>query len=110
MKKSILLFLVLLSVVLFSNPLMASGKKPMTDPTVATNKVDKTDEIPAEIQLMLNRLEEIKAMDKSSLSSSEKKELRAELRDIKSTVKAKGYGLYISGGALIVILLLILLL
>jgi hypothetical protein len=43
-----------------------------------------TKEIPAEVKTMLNRLEEIKEMDKSSLKSSEKKELRKEVREIKS--------------------------
>jgi hypothetical protein len=40
-----------------------------------------TKEIPAEVKTMLNRLEEIKEMDKSSLKSSEKKELRKEVRN-----------------------------
>ena len=41
-------------------------------------------EVPAEVKTMLNRLDEIKEMDKSSLASSEKKELRKEVREIKS--------------------------
>lgn len=39
--------------------------------------------MPAEVKGMLNRLEEIKTMDKSTLNSSEKKTLRKEVRAIK---------------------------
>lgn len=81
----------------------------------ATNTVTTT-----EFDADLARLEEIKSMDLSTLSRSEKKELRAEVKTIKSDMESKGYkdskaidggGIYISvGGALIIILLLILLL
>ncbi len=67
-------------------------------------------EIPAEVKTMLNRLEEIKAMDKSSLKSSEKKELRKEVREIKSELRASGNGVYFSVGAIIIIILLLILL
>jgi hypothetical protein len=58
---------------------------------------------------MLNRLEEIKEMDKSSLKSSEKKNFK-EVREIKSELKRSGQGVYFSGAIIIIILLLILLL
>tara|TARA_R110001592_G_scaffold38190_7_gene126294 strand:+ start:13938 stop:14243 length:306 start_codon:yes stop_codon:yes gene_type:complete len=67
-------------------------------------------EIPAEIKVMLNRLEEIKEMDKSGLNRAEKKELRKEARAIKSNVRSSGNGIYISASALIIILLLIIIL
>jgi hypothetical protein len=67
-------------------------------------------EIPAEVKTMLNRLEEIKAMDKSSLNSSEKKELRKEVRAIKSELRSSGNGVYFSVGAIIIIILLLILL
>lgn len=71
------------------------------------------------------RLLEINSMDFSEMSSAEKRELRKEVRSIKSEMDAlakgdtqakalgeeiRGSGLYISTGALIVILLLILIL
>jgi VIT1/CCC1 family predicted Fe2+/Mn2+ transporter len=43
-------------------------------------------------------------MDKSSLNSSEKKELRKEVREIKSELKASGNGVYFSVGAIIIII------
>jgi hypothetical protein len=74
------------------------------------NPAKTTTEIPAEIQVMLNRLEEIKDMDKSEMERAEKKELRKEVRAIKSEIRSSGNGIYISVGAIIIILLLIILL
>ena len=79
----------------------------------ASEKNSKTTtptEIPVEIQVMLNRLEEIKEMDKSELKRSDKKELRKEVRAIKSDIRSSGNGIYISASAIIIILLLIILL
>ena len=50
-------------------------------------------------------------MDKSEMTRADKKALRKEVREIKATMKANGGGLYISlGAAIIIILLLILIL
>ncbi|WP_111309818.1 hypothetical protein [Confluentibacter sediminis] len=111
MKKSVILFLVMVSIISFSNPVLASEKEPHTN----NNKEIKaehaeTGDIPADVQIMLDRLEEIKEMDKSALKSAERKQLRAEVREIKSTLRATGNGLYISSGAIIIILLLIIIL
>ncbi|MGV8945587.1 MAG: hypothetical protein ACOH1N_04105 [Lutibacter sp.] len=79
----------------------------------ASEKTPKTTapkEIPAEIQVMLNRLEEIKEIDKSDLSRAEKKELRKEVRAINTEIRSSNNGIYISVGAIIIILLLIILL
>ncbi|MEL1241845.1 hypothetical protein [Flavobacterium flavipallidum] len=67
-------------------------------------------EVPAEVKTMLNRLNEIKEMDKSNLSSSEKKELRTEVKTIKKNLKNSGHGIYLSVGTIIIILLLLILL
>ena len=61
----------------------------------------------AEIEL---RVAEIKAMDLSELSNEERKEVRNELREMKKEAKALEGGVYISVGALIIILLLLILL
>ncbi len=111
MKKSVILFLVMVSIVSFSNPVMASEKEPnLNNKEIKKAEKTETAEIPADVQIMLDRLEEIKDMDKSSLKSTERKELRAEVREIKSTLRATGNGLYISSGAIIIILLLIIIL
>jgi hypothetical protein len=49
-------------------------------------------------------------MDKSELSSVEKKELRKEVRTIKKELKATGNGVYLSIGAILIIILLLILL
>ena len=61
-------------------------------------------------QVLLSRLEEINAMDKSTLNSSEKKVLRKEVRQIKSQLRDIGGGVYLSVGAIIIIILLLILL
>lgn len=58
----------------------------------------------------LTRIEEIRHMDRSQLTSSEKKELRKELRLLKKESKPKKNGIYLSVGALIVIGVLLILL
>jgi hypothetical protein len=62
----------------------------------------------AEVDSLFTRLDEIKAIDKSKLKASEKKELRKERRSIKSELASNG--VYISVGAIIIIVLLLILL
>ena len=100
MKKLQLYLLVLLmSLSAFSNSATAA----------TTGSKNNTKEVPAEVKIMLNRLEEIKEIDKSSLSSSEKKDLRKEVRVIKKSLKASNNGVYLSVGAIIIIILLLIL-
>ncbi|MCX6259357.1 MAG: hypothetical protein NTY95_00780, partial [Bacteroidia bacterium] len=56
------------------------------------------------------RLNEISAMDMSKLKSTEKKELRKEVRSIKRELKDITGGVYISAGLLILILVLLIIL
>lgn len=63
----------------------------------------------AETTAMLNRLHEIKAMEISKLSTSEKKELRNEVLTIKKSFMRDPV-VYISGGALLLIIILLILL
>ena len=55
-------------------------------------------------------MNEIKAMDKSSLNSSEKKDLRMELKSMKKEMKHAQNGVYLSVGAIIIIILLLIIL
>jgi hypothetical protein len=102
-KLSFYLMIMLLSLGAFPTTMFAAEKN------IATATSDPK-EIPAEVRTMLNRLDEIKAMDKSSLASSEKKELRKEVREIKSQLRSSGNGVYLSVGAIIIIILLLILL
>jgi hypothetical protein len=60
------------------------------------------------VQAMLDRLQEIKAMDRKLLTSDQRKDLRKEVREIKQEMKAVT-GIYISIGALVIIILLLIL-
>ncbi|HEY4112077.1 hypothetical protein [Puia sp.] len=58
------------------------------------------------VQQMKDRVDYIKAMDKSQLTKAERKALRTELKDMKKESRAVT-GVYISVGALIIIILLL---
>ena len=64
----------------------------------------------AQAKVLLDRLNEINAMDKSKLTSSEKKELRKEVRLTKKQLKELGGGVYLSVGAIIIIVILLIIL
>ena len=78
-----------------------------TAPTsvVATNTTDA-----AKAKTMIMRLNEIKEMDKTNLSFSEKKSLRKEVRSINHELKTMSGGVYLSVGAIIIIILLLIIL
>jgi hypothetical protein len=61
-------------------------------------------------KILLDRLSEINAMDKSKLTSSEKKELRKEVRSTRKLLKELNGGVYLSVGAIIIIVLLLIIL
>ncbi len=61
-------------------------------------------------QQVLNRLVEIRDMEKSNLTASEKKELRKEVKQLKKEAPKRRSGLYISVGTIIIVGLLLLLL
>ena len=64
----------------------------------------------AETNRLLTRLDEINAMDKSTLTKPEKRQLRKEVRSINKSMKTISGGVYLSVGAIIIIVLLLILL
>ncbi len=64
----------------------------------------------AEAQKLTSRLDEIKAMDASSMTRKQKRELRHEVNAINETLHTKSGGVYVSVGALIIIILLLIIL
>jgi hypothetical protein len=72
------------------------------------NTSPKTDD-PRANQL-LQRLDEIRSMNKSDLSRMEKKDLRKEVKGIKKEMKKMKGGVYLSVGAIIIVILLLILL
>jgi hypothetical protein len=61
----------------------------------------------AEVKTMELRLNEIKAMDKSNMKSAEKKNLRKEVKSINHRMRDIGGGVYLSVGAIILIVILL---
>ncbi len=85
-----------------------SNPEPTTENLIAPAKTEKnlSEE---EVNHLINRVEEIRDMDKSNLTSIEKRELRKELKAIKKNVRENGGYVYIGAGSLIIIILLIIL-
>ena len=81
--------------------------------SIAANPTTEVVVTPAErakADAILLRLKEIKHLDKTNLSSSEKKTLRKEVRSLKKEMKETSRGVYLSVGAIIIIVLLLILL
>lgn len=102
-----------ISFIVFCLAIVQPAKAIRASTSVNTSVIAKEEEPSEHAKALLMRLFEIKNMDKETLSSSEKKALRKELRSMKKEMKASS-GLdskvYISVGAIIIILLLILIL
>ena len=62
------------------------------------------------LNAMYARLNAIKEMDKSAMSSSERKALRMEVRAMKSEIREGNGGVYLSIGAILIIVLLLIIL
>ena len=60
--------------------------------------------------VLMQRLEQIKAMDKSDMTRLEKKAIRKEVVEIKKEMKVVSGGVYLSVGAIIIVILLLILL
>ena len=65
-KVTFYLMMIVMSLSIVPTQMLAAEKNP-------TSVSNTPKEVPAEVKVLLNRLDEIKAMDKSSLNSTEKK-------------------------------------
>ncbi len=102
MKKSIKLSAIILVMFLvgtFQSKAIASTETPKS----------KT-EIALEAKVLTTRLDEINALDKSTMSGKERRELRREVKSINNNLKSLNDGVYLSVGAIIIIVLLLILL
>jgi len=70
---------------------------------VHVNEPNESDEI-------LNRLTEIKGMDRSEMTRTEKRELRKEVRELRQEISGNNRGVFISVGSLLLIALLLIIL
>ncbi len=84
-----------------SFPSIAGNNKPAPETLTIENP---------EISLLMKRLEEIKTIDKSELKREDKRMLREEVREIKKKMAEASGGIYLSAGALIVIIILLIIL
>jgi len=126
MKKSILSLFTLAFLMVVSSPNVKADEE-LNKTAVAKANNEAVTEAKAEINKMVDRVLEINEMDLDELTRAERKELKKEVRTIKKDLKAysksdnpaiseaaakgaDGAGIYISGSALIIILLLLILL
>jgi len=103
MKK--LMMCIMAAVLLLSfNPTqsMAAEATPISTPVANPAEVEK-------VNVMIKRLNEIDAMDKSNLNASEKRVLRKEVREIKREIQ-RSTGVYVSVGVLLLIIIILILL
>jgi hypothetical protein len=63
-----------------------------------------------EIDRITKRVEEIRKMDKSDLTSEEKSELKTEMKEMKKEVKKAGGSVYIGSVSLVLIIILVIIL
>ena len=105
MKKLIMCLLIVVNAfTLMPTNLKANGGK-TTDSLTLTQPIDSSNS-----KELVARLEEIKAMDMSAMSRVEKKELRKEVRDTKKQLRENDGGIYLSVGAIILIVVLLIIL
>lgn len=90
-----------LSLTFIPAPLMATADN-APDPLITVKAEEEK-----KARVLLKRLDEIKAMDKSKLSFPEKKNLRKEVRAIRHDLRSIGFGIYLSGGTLLLIIILL---
>lgn len=110
MKKTI--FFALLMIMSMSASTVFAGnlnaKNAIENPAIPAKTDSKLSE--KQVTAMKNRVEEIRDMDKTNMSASEKIALRKELKEIKQTVNREGGYVYIGGATLVLIIILILIL
>jgi hypothetical protein len=104
--KKIVLSLVLTCLLFAFNPYQSNAATNAATSSLVVSKPSGS----AEAKVLLLRLDKIKTMDKSNLNSSEKKDLRKEVRSIKAQLRDISGGVYISAGLLIVILIVLIVL
>ncbi|MES2827214.1 MAG: hypothetical protein V4687_03635 [Bacteroidota bacterium] len=102
MKKLIYSLVLIFTLAISANTVSAADKKDKA-------KTEMTAEQQMQLKRITDRVEEIKAMDKSNLTKAERKDLRNELKEMKKQARAMGGGVYLSVGAIIIIILLLIL-
>lgn len=84
-------------------PITLKAEKAKTEKKVMT-EVETT-----KANVLITRLKEIEAMDKSALTRTERRVLRKEVKSINSNLANLNGGVYLTTGAIIIIILLLIL-
>lgn len=103
MKKTIFIALLMIFS-LGASTAFASKSDLKSAPAATENKLSAE-----EVSRLTSRVEEIRKMDKSDMTVSEKRELRKESKSIKANVRKDGEVIYIGGTTLLLIILIIIL-
>ena len=102
MKKTIFYVIVMIFAI---SPTIAFAADRKSNSVATENKLSEV-----EINRLTNRAEEIRDMDKTTMTVKENRELKKEAREIDKNVAKSGGTIYIGGAALILIIILIILL
>jgi hypothetical protein len=105
MRKTIFIAVLMIFTLGATTTFAGNSESKSATPVATENKLSAE-----EVSRLTKRVEEIRDMDKSEMTTSEKRELRKELKAIKETVRKDGGVIYISGGVLLLIILIIILL
>ncbi len=101
MKKFIYTLALVFTLGISTTTVSAADKKETKTELTADQKV--------QFERLVNRVEQIRSMDKSNLTRDEKRALRKELKEMKEQARALQQGVYLSVGAIIIIILLLIL-
>ena len=101
----------LIVVLLFSSFVSqaATATYPTTNELKAKVMTMTEEQKKARLETIKMRLLEIKDMDKSTLTKAQRKDLKAELRNMSKEAKVTSGGVYLSVGAIIIIILILIL-
>ncbi|MBC7948460.1 MAG: hypothetical protein H7Y42_11305 [Chitinophagaceae bacterium] len=98
--------LALLMTITVTSSFAATSDDPRPKTEMTTGMTDE--QRAARVEQIKTRVNEIKTMDRSSLSKADRKALRKELRELNKEARASR-GVYLSVGAIIIIILLLIL-
>lgn len=89
--------------------LFASSEMVMAKEGRPADKKELTAQQQVQLAEITRRVEEIRAMDLGSLNRQDRKELKNELQELKKEAKVMKGGVYLSVGAIIIIILVLIL-
>jgi len=106
--KNLLNFILAFVLMIFMHPSLLAQLTASTEP-IPSGIEEYKDSQEERVRVLSARLLEIRDMDKSKLTSSQRKELKRELRAIERELKHSNGGIYLSAGSIIIIILLLIL-